>query len=158
MSSSLKSIIGTELKIWNLNRINTVSLADVSRYLQEAQDWMKELTSTQRREYWHVIKVATAGLAFVIYCSELALAVYCKVWDPWSWADGEVQLPQQAKADKEMILPHITCREDILYHRLIYGRNAQIAISTVHISIYCCAEGIVLADCILSRQVVGCSL
>lgn len=42
-------------------------MADVSRYLQEAQDWRKELTSTQRREYWHVIKVAKVGLALVIY-------------------------------------------------------------------------------------------
>lgn len=155
MSSSLKSIVGTGLMIWNLNsfdqdRINTVTLADVARYLQEAQDWMKELTSTQRREYWHVIQVARAGIALLIYYSELALAVYCNVWDPWRWVDGEVQFPQQANANKEMILPHITWREDILCHRLIHSRIAQIATSTVHISSYCCAEGMVLADCTLT--------
>lgn len=122
----------------------------MARYLQEAQDWMKELTSTQRREYWHVIQVARAGLALVIYYSELALAVYCNVWDPWHWADREVQLPQQANANKEMILPHITCREDILCRRLIHSRNAQTATSTFHISSYCCAEGMALADCTLT--------
>lgn len=71
-SSSLKPIVGTGLKILNQNsfgqdRINRVTLADVSGYLQEAQDWRKELTSTQRREYWHVIKVAKVGLALLIY-------------------------------------------------------------------------------------------
>lgn len=43
---------------------------------------MKELTSTKKREYWHVIKVARAGLPLEIYYSELALAVYSNVWDP----------------------------------------------------------------------------
>lgn len=155
MGSSSKSIVGTGLKIWKLNnfgqdRINTVTLADISRDFQEAQDGMKELTSTQRREDWHVIKVARAGLALVICYSELALAVHCNVWDPWSWADGEVKFAQQTKADKEMVLPHITCKEDILCHVLIHGRNAQTAISTAHISSYCCAGGIVLADCTLT--------
>ena len=52
-----------------------VTLADVSRYLQKAQDGMKELTSTQRKECWHAMKVAKAGPALVIYQSELALAI-----------------------------------------------------------------------------------
>lgn len=142
MNSSLKSIVGTGLKIWNLNsfgqdRINTVSLADIPRYFQEAQDWMKELTSTQRREQWHVIKVARAGPALVIYYPDVALGSLELSW-------------RQAKASKEMVLPHITCREDILCHVLIHGRNAQIAISTAHISSYYCAGRIVLADCTLT--------
>jgi len=40
---------------------------------------MKELTSTQGKEYWHVMKVAKAGPTLVIYKSELALAICCNV-------------------------------------------------------------------------------
>ena len=62
----------------------------------------------------------------------------------------EVHFPKQAhiKAKKEIILSHITC-SDVLCHKLIHGRNAQIAISTAHISSDRCGEEMVLVDCTL---------
>lgn len=131
--------------------VNTVILAAVFSYLQEAQDWTKKLTSTQRKEYWHVWKwpkknlhLWSTSLNWLFAATFEILGVELTV---------EVCFPKQAhiKAKEEVTLSHITCT-DVLCHKLIYWRKVQIAFSTAHVSSDCCGEEIVLVDSTLCLQ------